>query len=289
MKRTMPIHNPQSTPLWRVGRVLILATLLWLMPAVAQAHDPVFHSADVVAQVTFDQRLDASVSPDLAFVDHQGQPVRLGDFLGDKPVILVMSYFECETLCPLVRGGLADSLAAVQFSAGDEFEVVVVSIDPTEGPAQAAAAQTATVAQYGRPESAAGWHFLTGEHAEIDQLAEAIGFHYAYDGVAEEYAHPAGVVILTPEGKIARYLYGIEYAANDLRLGLVEAAASRIGTPVDQLLLLCFHYDPRVGQYTPAIMNGLRAVAALTVIGVGALIFWLRRQEMNPAAPVGRG
>jgi protein SCO1/2 len=259
------------------------------MPTAALAHDPIFHSDEIMAQVAFDQRLDETLPSGLAFVDDQSQPVRLGDYLGDKPMVLAMTYFECETLCPLVRGGLAESLAAVAFTPGAEFDVVVVSIDPGEGPEQAAAAKADTIARYGRPESAAGWHFLTGDHAAIDELAEAIGFRYAYDGERDEYAHPSGVVVVTPGGKIARYFYGIEYGANDLRLGLVEAGENRIGNPVDRLLLLCYHYDPRVGQYNLAIMNGLRVVAALTVVGLGSMIFWMRRQETNPAAPMGRG
>jgi protein SCO1/2 len=253
---------------------------------VAKAHDAVPHGTAVTDLVGFDQRLNEQVPPELTFVDDAGQRVDLAQYFGEKPVILALSYFECETLCPLVRQGLVESLRPLTFVAGNEFDVVLVSIDPDETAATASAVKQETVASYARASndrasSEDGWHFLTGDHATIDSLADAIGFHYAYDGEQDEYAHASGVVILTPQGRIARYFFGIEYAPNDLRLGLVEASQNRIGSLVDQLMLLCYHYDPTTGKYSLLIMNVLRGAGVLTVTLLGATIFLLSRKDSN--------
>lgn len=260
-------------------RVALVSLGLLLWPHSAQAHDIIFLSQEAQAAVSFEQRLAAQVPLDLVFRDEQGAPVQLAQFTGERPLLLALTYFECPRLCPLVRQGLVEALRPLAFSVGDEFDVVIVSIDPTENAANASAAKAESLARYERPESAAGWHFLTGDHETIDQLAAAIGFRYAYDERQGEYAHASGVLLLTPTGRIARYFYGIEYNPRDLRLGLVEAAEGRIGNPVDQLLLLCYRYDPAVGQYNLLILNVMRAAALMTVVALGALIFILRRRE----------
>jgi protein SCO1/2 len=267
--------------------ITICTVVFALQPGDAQAHDPVHHSAEALDLVGFDQRLDGEVPVDLAFRDENSRPVNLGHYLQGKPVILALSYFDCTSLCPLVRQGLVESLQPLAFTAGDEFDVVLVSIDPKETPAIASAVKAETIAQYDRPGSEAGWHFLTGDHDSIDRLAEAIGFRYAYDGERDEYAHASGIVLLTPAGKIARYFFGIEYAAKDVRLGLVEASQNQIGTPVDQLLLLCYHYDPVVGKYSLLIMNVLRMAALFTIAGLGMLLFVMRRHESNQMTTLG--
>jgi protein SCO1/2 len=262
---------------------LLLGALLVLTPQSVLAHEAVPHSSAAKEQVGFDQRLNKQVPLELVFRDEQGQSVTLDDYLGDKPVILALAYFDCDALCPLVRTGLVESLKPLAFSAGDEFEVVMVSIDPGETADIAMTVKQETVAAYGRSGSAAGWHFLTGEHEAIDALAERVGFRFAYDGELDEYAHASGVILLTPQGRVARYFFGIEYASQDLRLGLIEASQNRIGSVIDQLLLLCYHYDPSTGKYSLMIMNILRGAGVLTVGLIGGLIFVLRRKESHSA------
>ena len=241
-------------------RIIWVFILLALMPGLEIG--PVWADGplpqDIIRQVSFEQKLNGQVPLDLPFTDSTGHPVHLGDYLGQKPVILSLGYYECPMLCSLVRNGLFESLKALDFTAGKEFELVVVSIDPKETPEIAEMKRQASLVEYGRSKGGAGWHFLVGQQESVQALANAIGFHYAYDPKLDQYAHPAGIVILTPQGKIARYFYGIDYPARDLRLGLVEAAANKIGSPIDQLLLLCYHYDPVSGKYTLLIMNLLR-------------------------------
>ncbi len=274
----------------KVKHLLTLLSILLLhilMTPVAFAHNAVPHDSDILGLVGFDQRLDAQVPLGLTFRDEQGDRVELGDYLGKKPTVLALSYFECSTLCPLVRHGLVEALRPLAFTVGDEFDVVLVSIDPAETTTTAQSVKQETVDSYGRAGSEAGWHFLSGDHTTIDQLADTIGFRYAYDGEQDEYAHPSGLVLLTPEGRIARYFFGIEYAPQDLRLGLVEASQNKIGTPIDQLLLLCFHYDPTLGKYSLLIMNVLRAAGLLTVLFIGLLLFILRRKESPQTVSLG--
>jgi len=226
--------------------------------------------------IGFDQRLDEQVPLDLAFRDEAGKTVRLGDYFNHKPVILAPVYYQCPMLCDQVLNGLAGALKALSFVAGKEFEVVVVSFNPRETSELAAAKKEG----YGRA-GAAGWHFLTGDPKPIDALTRAVGFRYAYDPLLNQYAHASGVVILTPKGRVARYFYGIEYAPRDLRFGLIEAAEERIGTPVDQVLLLCYQYDPKTGKYSAAVMKSLRLGGVVTVIGVVALLFALNRKAKS--------
>ncbi len=233
--------------------------------------------------VSFEQRLGTQVPPDLTFVDETGATVRLGDYFGPRPVVLALVYYECPMLCTQVLSGLTGGLKGINFNAGREFDVVVVSIDPGEGPGLASAKKAAYLDRYGRPETADGWHFLTGTKAEIDRLAGTVGFSYSYDAQTDQYAHAAGITVLTPEGRIARYFYGIDYAPRDLRLGIVEAADQKIASPVDSVLLYCFHYDPSTGKYGLVAMNLVRAGGILTVIGMVAMWVIMRRQERRHA------
>jgi len=270
--------------------LLIYLLIALLNPPPALAHDGVPHTGQpredaILAEVGFDQRLDAQVPRDLVFQNERGQAIALRSYFGDKPLILALSYYECTMLCPLVFEGLEQSLSALTFDIGKEFDVISVSIDPTETPAIAAAKKAPYIQQYGRSGAANGWHFLTGDHAAIDRLAESIGFRFAYDAEQQQYAHAAGIVVLTPTGKIARYFYGLDYAPQDLRLGLVEASANRIGSPVDQFLLRCYHYDPVTGKYGIAIQVVMKAAGLLTVLLLGGLILMLNRQEKNYGLP----
>jgi protein SCO1/2 len=235
----------------------------------------------------FDQRVGQQVPADLVFRDETGRTVRIGDYFGKRPVVLDLVYFGCPMLCPLNLEGLARSLKGMSFDAGQEFEVVVVSFDPRETPPMAAAAKREALARYGRPETAGGWHFLTGGAEPIRRLTQAVGFRYFYDDGVRQFAHAAGIVLLTPRGAASRYLYGIEFPPRNVRLGLVEAAGNRIGSPVDQVLLYCFHYDPVQGRYSAAALNIVRLCALLSVAGLGLMIVLLRRREHQGPHPLG--
>jgi protein SCO1/2 len=209
----------------------------------------------------------------------------LGAAMAGRPTILVIVYYKCTMLCPLLLDGLLRGLKPVSFTAGREFSVVVVTVNPRETPDMAAAKKTETLQRYSRPGAAEGWRFLTGDARSIRALTDAVGFRYTYDAENDEFAHPAGLVLLTPQGKVARYFYGIEFSPRDLRLGLVEAAGERIGTPVDQVLLLCYHYDPLTGKYGLVIMNVVRLAGAATVLGLGAFMLVALRRERTRRPP----
>ena len=230
-------------------------------------------------QVAIEQKLNQQVPLDLVFRDEEGKERKLGEFFGQKPVILSLVYYDCPMLCTQVLNGLVGSMKALKFNAGREYEVVTVSFDPREGPQLAREKKEGYLRRYGREGAGAGWHFLTGDQASIDALTDAVGFRYAWDEETKQFAHASAIMILTPEGKLSRYFYGIDYAPKDVRLGLVEASNNRIGSPVDQILLYCFHYDPRTGKYGFAIMNTLRAAGVATFLGLGLLIFVLKRRE----------
>lgn len=251
-------------------------------PAQAQGGGP---EDQLLAQVGVDQRLDAQVPLDLVFRDEAGKSVPLSDYMGAKPVILTLNYFECPNLCTLVLTRLTDSMRNLSFEVGKQFNVVTVSIDPREKPDLAAAKKAVYLDRYGKPEAASGWHFLTGNAPSIERLTQAVGFRYAYDDRQDQFAHPAAIVLLTPQGKISRYFYDLAYAPRDLRLGLVEASANQIGSPVDQFLLRCYHYDPVSGQYTPAIMELVRVAFIATVLAIGGAVLMMtrraRRQQLG--------
>src|SRR5512134_2043064 len=209
----------------------------------------------LLSKIGLDQRLNNQVPLDLTFVDESGREVRLGEYFGKRPVILALVYYECPMLCTQVLNGLVSALATLKFEAGREFDVVAVSINPREGPGLAAQKKAAYLERYGRPHTAAGWHFLTGREENIARLADAVGFRYEWDPKIQQYAHGAGIEILTPTGHISKYFYGIEYSSRDLRFGLIEASEERIGTAIDDVLLFCYHYDPTTGQYGAAVMN----------------------------------
>ncbi|MCG8350568.1 MAG: SCO family protein [Chloroflexales bacterium] len=253
--------------------VCCVLALAWINPAYAQESSP-----DPLTDVGFDQRLDTQVPLGLQFVNEDGQSVELRQYFGTKPVILVLGYYECPMLCSIVRDGLVTSLKQVDFDVGKEFEVVYVSIDPQETPMIAAAQKTALLAEYNRPGAEDGWHLLVGNQESIEQLAHTVGFRYVYDEAIDQYAHPSGIVVLTPQGRVARYFYGIEYEPRDLRFGLMDASADKIGAPVDQLLLLCYHYDPATGQYSGIITNVTQLAGIVTVLTIVAAIATLTRR-----------
>jgi protein SCO1/2 len=235
-------------------------------------------------EVSFQQKLDAQLPLDLMFRDESGKIVRLSDYFNHgKPIILNFMYYRCPMLCPMVMEGITSGLTELKFDAGREFDVITVSIDPRDMPGDAARKKDMYIKRYGRLNAAGGWHFLTGPESAIRQLTNTVGFHYAYDPARDQFAHGTGVVVLTPSGRVSRYIYGFEYKARDLRLALVEASASKIGSPVDQLLLLCYHCDPATGKYSRVAMNFVRAGGVATVLGLASFIIIMVRRERRDA------
>jgi protein SCO1 len=273
---------------------LALTACLWAAPASAQvgrtAPPPGDAAGDrpgLLGQIRIDQRLNHQIPLDLPFVDDHGRDVRIGDYFGRRPVVLALVYYECPMLCTQVLNGLVTALGVMSFDVGREFDVVAVSISPREGPGLASQKKAAYLQRYGRPHTADGWHFLTGTEEAIAALADAVGFRYAYDETIKQYAHGAGIEVLTPKGVISKYFYGIEFSARDLRLGIIEASDERIGTPIDDFLLFCYHYDPATGKYGAAVLRLVRLGAIATVlVFLSFLAVSLRRERAaRPAAP----
>ncbi len=256
---------------------VLLGALLW--PGLV-------HAGNLLAskEQFFTPHLGDRVPPELAFVDDAGKKVKLGDYFGERPIVLVLAYYECPMLCKLVLKDLVDGLKGVPFTVGQELEVVVVSFDPREKPDLAAKHKEAYVESYGRPGSAKGWHFLTGDQANIDGLTEAVGFRAVWDDDKKQYAHARGIMVLTPKGVVARYFLEGVFPARDLRFALVEASEGKIGVPMDRILLMCFNYDPQTGRYSAAILRLVRLGGALTMGGIAAfwLVGWWRCRRAPP-------
>lgn len=239
-------------------------------------------------EVGIDQRLDAQIPLDLKFVDESGRDVTLGQYFnGKKPVVLALVYYECPMLCTLTLNGLVSSLTPVSLSAGKDFDVLAVSFDPGETPALATERRKTFLQRYSRANAETGVHFLTGREDAIKALTAAVGFRYVYDQEIDQFAHPAAITIVSPAGKVSRYLFGVEFAPKDLKLSLVEATDGKIGTVVDQALLFCYHYDPETGKYGLAIMNLVRMAGALTVLTLVGAIVWSLRRERRQLRAVG--
>lgn len=234
----------------------------------------------IIQGIKIDQNLSAQVPLELTFKDDTGRTVRLGQYFGETPVVLALVYYDCPGLCDLVLNGLEDSMQKTTLTLGTDFQVVTVSFNPQETWQLAAAKKANYVQKLKNPaQGREAWHFLTGQDDQIVPLAKAVGFHYRYDPSTKLYAHASGIMVLTPEGKVARYLYGIQYNPRDLRLGLVEAADHKIGSPVDEVLLFCYHYDPSKGKYGLVIANVLRIAGSVTVFGLLALVFVMMRRD----------
>jgi protein SCO1 len=231
------------------------------------------------AKPGIDQQLNAQVPLDLMFKDETGRDVRLGEFFGKRPVVLALVYYECPMLCTQVLNGAVSALSVLTFDVGKEYDVIAVSINRKEGPGLAAQKKKAYLERYKRPGTADGWHFLTGKEANIKQLADAVGFRYAFDEEIQQYAHGAGIEILTPRGVIAKYFYGIEFSPRDLKFGLIEASDERIGSVVDSALMLCYHYDPSTGRYGAAAIGAVRIGAVATMVAFFSFLFVTLRRE----------
>jgi len=243
------------------------------------AGDPAKKKPNLFNKVGIDQHLNQQVPLDLKFTDETGREVALGEFFGHRPVILALVYYECPMLCTQVLNGVVSALGVLNFDAGREFDVVAVSINPKEGPGLAAQKKHAYLDRYKRPQTASGWHFLTGKEENIQRLAAAVGFRYAFDEQIQQYAHGAGIEVLTPRGVISKYFYGIEFSARDLKFGLIEASEEHIGSPIDDFLLLCYHYDPMTGKYGTIAIDAVRIGAVATMLGLGTFLFVSLRKE----------
>jgi len=237
----------------------------------------------VLKTVGIEQKLNEQLPLDAEFKDENGSLVKLGDYFGKgRPVVLALVYYECPMLCNEVLNGLTGSLKGMSFDAGKEFDVVAISFDARENekPDLAKNKRASYLNRYARPGTENGWHFFTGTQSEIDKVTQAVGFSYEFDEATNQFAHAGGVMIITPEGKVSRYLYGIDYAPKDLKFALMDSAEGNIGNPVEQLYLYCFHYNPATGKYGLEILSILRLMAVVTVLGLGAMLFvFLRRDK----------
>jgi protein SCO1/2 len=273
--------------------LLSVAALLLAASALAQSMAPppgeilrADEKPDILKEIGIDQRLNERLPLELPFRDETGKTVRLGDYFGKRPVVLALVYYNCPMLCTQVLNGLLASLNVMSLEAGKDFDVLAVSFDPRETPEMAAAKKDAYLSRYKHPAASGGWHLLTGDAASVAALAKAAGFRYRYDEKLDQFAHASAVMVATPEGRLARYFYGIEYAPRDLRLGLVEASAGRIGTPVDQILLYCFHYDPASGKYGAVVVNIVRlaGLGTLALLVAGIVLMSRRRARLSRPA-----
>ncbi len=268
---------------YRVAAALALL-LLAGVPTQAQSLAP------ILRQIGIDQKLGQQLPLDLTFRDESGKAVQLRQFFnGQKPVVLTFAYYQCPMLCTLVLNGAVKAMRAMPLELGRDFEAVNISFNPRETPELAAAKRDLYTREYGRAGAAGSWHFLTGDDENIRKATQAAGFRYIWDPDTQQYAHASGIMVLTPEGKFGRYFYGIEYSARDLRLGLVEAASGRIGSKVDQVLLLCFHYDPVTGKYGLIITRIIQVLGTATAVALFGFVFLMlrrdRRKQMTPFKP----
>jgi protein SCO1 len=265
----------------RIGLVLVaLAISAWgqgmgrgIMAPAANVRPPGLNDVGI------EQRLNEQVPANLSFVDESGRPVKLADYFGKRPIILNLVYYRCPMLCGEVLSGLTSALKPMSLEPGKDFDVLTVSFDPHETPLDATASKAEYLKRYRRAGAERGWHFLTGSQASIDALTKAVGFQYHYDSKIGQFAHTTAIMILTPEGRIAQYYYGVEFSPKDLRLALVQASQNKVGNVVDQILLYCYHYDPASGRYSMMVTRVLQLAALATVVFLGGFIFIMVRRE----------
>jgi protein SCO1/2 len=282
----------KSTSIVSLVRLALVALLLAPFAHIGASDTPGFPPPDAplppppVKDVGFDQKLGEAIPLDLVFHDEAGESVRLAKYFGKRPVVLSLVYFNCPMLCGMTTDGLVRSVRALRFEPGTDYEILSVSFDPHETAEVASEKKRTVMAQYGRKSGPGGWHFLTGDAASVAALTKAVGFRYVWDADQKQFAHATGITVLTPQGRIARYFFGIEYPAKDLRLALIEASEEKIGNVVDQLLLLCYHYDPKSGRYTATVRNFVRAGGVITlVLVVGFVTIMLRRERAGADRP----
>jgi protein SCO1/2 len=278
---------------WRVSIVCAVCVLANIGPTAAQMagsptvgykQEPGITSAALPAplrEIGFDQNIGEHVPLDTEFRDEAGRAIRLRDYFGKRPVVMVFAYYDCPMLCTMVINSLASALDVLSLVPGKDFEIVTVSFDRRDTPSTASAKKVAYISRYKQPGASGAWHFLVGDQASIDHLTKAAGFRYVWDTETKQFAHPTGVIVLTPDGRLARYLFGIEYGPRDLRYAIVEASNGHVGSAVDALLLYCFHYDPMTGRYAVAIMRVIWLAAAATLLGLVMFVVVMVRREKH--------
>jgi protein SCO1/2 len=232
-----------------------------------------------LTNVTIEQRLDSQLPLDAEFKDETGKTIPLGSFFGKRPVVLALVYYDCPMLCTQILNGMVRAAKVLTFAPGKEYDIVAISFDARETPQLAAEKKAVYVKRYGHPETAAGWHFLTGSIHSIKRVTDAVGFRYVWDVHTAQFAHASAIYVLTPQGKLSKYFYGIDYSPKDMRLGLIEASNNKIGNPVDQIMLFCYHFDPHAAKYTPFALGLLRVAGAATVLTLGGFVFIMLRRE----------
>lgn len=265
---------------------LVALGLLARNPLTLRAQEPASAQPALLRGVGISQQISRQVPVDLAFRDETGKSVRLADYFGKKPIVLSLVYFSCLSMCTEALNGELRALQNVPLALGKDYEAVTVSFDPKDSPAEAAVKKRIYTGLYGRPGATAGWHFLTGDQSSIAALTDAVGFRYTYDQPSGQFAHATAIMILTPQGQVARYFYGVQYPSRDVRLGLVEASQAKIGSPTDAALLFCYHYDPLTGKYGLVIANVLRIAGGLTVLMLGLFLWIMFHNERHPRSPV---
>ena len=251
--------------------------------------DPTAARPGILSKIAIDQKIGSQVPADIPFIDENGRQVKIGDYFGKRPVVLALVYYECPMLCTQVLNGLVGAVSVLNFDAGREFDVVAVSFNPKEGPGLASQKKASYMERYGRPQTAGGWHFLTGTQESIDRLTDAVGFRYEYDPKIGQFAHGAALEVLTPKGTIAKYFYGIEFSPRDLRLGLIEASEEHIGTVIDDVLLFCYHYDPATGKYGASVLTLVRIAGVATILAFAIFLTVSLRRDRALAVPVNTG
>jgi protein SCO1 len=281
--RTLTLAQREKEPLpWCAMKWLTAAlSLLTLSAALAEAKE----TAPILREIGFDQHLNEQIPLNLEFTDESGKTVKLSDYFGKKPVVLVLAYYKCPMLCTLVLNDLVQSMHSIPFDVGREFEVLTISFDPRETKELAVKKKANYVKAYGRPGAAEGWHFL-GKSASIDPLTKAVGFRYVWDKKTEQFIHPSGIMILTPGGKISRYFFAMPFKPRDLRFGLIEASENKIGSRTDAIVLSCFDYDPAMGKYSANILKLVRIGGIATVIGIIAMVWFLGRRRRHVSVPL---
>jgi protein SCO1 len=276
-----------SSTIRKLAAAAILAACLGLpgwaqlsAPNGGQVEGATNQKIPIFDQVGIEQKLNQQVPLDLTFTDENGQQVQLGKYFGSKPVILTLVYYQCPMLCSQVLNGVTGALNGItRFNIGRDFDIVTVSFDPRDKPAEAVATKKRLLERYRRPGSAEGWHFLTGKEDQIKALASSVGFRYAWDPQIQQFAHASSIMLLTSQGKVARYYFGIEYAPRDIQLGLVEASQGKIGSVVDQFILYCYHYDPARGKYGAVVFNIMRICALATMLVLGGFVIIMFRRD----------
>ena len=276
------IHNSEFGILFALASGLAFASTAFAQNMYSGGGGIMAPSANVkppgLTNVGLEQRLNAQVPADLAFRDETGKPVKLGEYFGKRPLILSLVYFRCPMLCNEVLAGVEGSLKAISFNPGQDFDVLTVSFDPKDTPESATEKKAEMLKHYKRDGAAGGWHFLTGSQESIDALTKAVGFQYQYDNTTDQFAHTTGLMILTPDGKVAQYYYGVNFPPRDVRLGLIQASQGKIGTLADQVLLYCYHYDPKTGKYSAMINRIIQLGGGLTILSIGAVVLVLLRR-----------